>query len=236
MAQLQLKADQRKIFGRKVKKLRAEGQIPAHVFGHGIKTVHISVPVGNFRKLYDEAGETTIVNLQVGDGEKRPVLIRGVQTNPVTDNILHVDFYQVKLTEKVKVAVPVEIIGESKAVEQKLGILLQPLSEIEVEALPADLPESVKVDISKLEKLDDGVLVKDLAVGKGVTVLADPEETVIKIGELVTREAEEILAEVEAEREAAATQAAEEAPPAEVTPAEKAAQEPPEEKPAEEKA
>ena len=236
MAQLQLKADQRKIFGRKVKKLRAEGQIPAHVFGHGIKTVHISVPVGNFRKLYDEAGETTIVNLQVGDGEKRPVLIRGVQTNPVTDNILHVDFYQVKLTEKVKVAVPVEIIGESKAVEQKLGILLQPLSEIEVEALPADLPESVKVDISKLEKLDDGVLVKDLAVGKGVTVLADPEETVVKIGELVTRETEEILAEVEAEREAAATQAAEEAPPAEVTPAEKAAQEPPEEKPAEEKA
>ncbi len=200
MTSVTLKAQLRDVFGRrKVKKLRQQGIVPGHVFGHGVKTIAVQVAEKEFQKAEKIAGETGIVNLQI-DSESRPVLIRSFQVDPVTDQVLHIDFYQVNLKEKVKVRVPVEVVGESPAVESKQGVLLTPLTEIEVEALPTDLPEAIKVDISKLEKLDDAILVKDLNVGDKVTILADPDETVVKIGELVTKETEEILAEEAAER------------------------------------
>lgn len=201
---LVLSAFPRTIFGRKVKKLREQGLIPAHVFGHKIKTIHVQVNENEFVKIEKAAGEATIINLKT-NGELRPVLIRNIQTDPVTDKILHIDFYQVNLKEKVRIKIPIEIVGESPAVESKQGVLLTPLSEIEIEALPTNLPDSVKVDISKLEKLDDAILVKDLKLPAEVEILEDKEETVVKIGELVTKEAEEILAEEAAERAATET-------------------------------
>lgn len=231
MAELTLSAKPREILGRKVKTLRKEGLVPAHVFGHNVKTIHVSVAENDFEEILAEAGETTIVNLKT-DGQKRPVLIRGVQTHPVTDKILHVDFYQVSLKEKVKVEVPLEIVGESGAVEKKLGVLLTPVLELEVEALPQDLPEKIEVDITGLENVGDAIHAKDLKVDKAkIELLADPELVVTNIGELVTREAEEILAEEEAERaEAVAEEAAEE----EVAEEEKAPEEKLEEKAEEE--
>lgn len=233
MAELTLSAKLREILGRKVKTLRKEGLVPAHVFGHNVKTIHVSVTQNDFEEILAEAGETTIVNLKT-NGEKRPVLIRGVQTHPVTDKILHIDFYQVSLKEKVKVEVPLEIVGESSAVEKKLGVLLTPVLELEVEALPQDLPEKIEVDIAKLENVGDAIHVKDLKVDKAkVELQADPELVVANIGELVTKEAEEILAEEEAERaEAAAEEVAEEAVAAEE---EEKAEEKAAEAPAEEK-
>lgn len=234
MADVKLKAEKRTILGRKVKTLRTQGLVPAHIFGHNVKTLHISVPFKEFAKVLREAGETTIIDLAI-DGEKKPVLIRGVQTHPVTDQILHVDFYQVSLKEKVKVAVPLEFIGESAAVEKALGVLLPQLQELEIEALPTNLPEKIEVDVSKLENVGDAIHVKDLKINREkIEVLTDSELVVVNIGESVTKEAEEILAEEEAEREAAAEEkAAEEAAEA---PAEEAPPTGEEEKAPEEKA
>ena len=208
MEQIPLSAQKRTVLGRKVKKIREEGLIPGHVFGHKVKTIHVQVKKGEFSKVFEEVGETGIVNLAV-DGEKRPVLIRNLQVHPVTDKPLHIDFYQVNLAEKVKVDVPLEVIGESPAVEKKVGLLLTPVSEVEVEALPADLPEKIEIDISKLENVGDEIKVKDLAVDKSkVEILSDEELVVVQIGELVTKEMEEVEAEIEAEQAEAVAEAA----------------------------
>ena len=228
-------AKQRKIFGKKVKILRKEGSIPAHVFGHNVKTVHISVDAKNFGKVYEEKGETGLINLKIDSTPSRQVLIKGVQTHPLTSQFLHVDFYQVSLKEKVKVEIPLEFISEAPAVEKKIGLLLTPVEVLEIEALPQDLPEKIEVDVSKLENVGDQVVVGDLKVDrKKIEVLADSGLVVANIGELVTKEAEEILAEEEKEKEEAAAEVAEVAP--KEAPTEEAVEgKPTEETPSEEK-
>lgn len=209
MEQVPLIAQKRTVLGRKVKTLRRDGIIPAHIFGHKVKTVHVQVKGNDFAKVFEKVGETGIVDLAV-DREKRPVLVRNVQYHAVTSDVLHIDFYQVNLQEKVRVNVPLEIIGEAPAVEKKIGLLLTPVSELEIEALPMDLPESIEVDISKLAGIGDEVKVKDLKVDKSkIEVHTDEELVVVQIGELVTKEMEELEAQVEAEQAEAA--AAEEA-------------------------
>lgn len=208
MEQITLSAQKRTVLGRKVKSLRREGIIPAHIFGHKVKTEHIQVKANDFKKVFEKAGETGIISLAV-DSEKRPVLVRSIQVHPLTEETLHIDFYQVNLSEKVKVNVPLEIVGESPAVEKKVGLLLTPVSEVEVEALPSDLPENIEVDITKLESIGDEIRVKDLKVDRSkIEVLADEELVVVAIGELVTKEMEALEAEVEAEQAEAAAEAA----------------------------
>ena len=207
MKVIDLKAEKRTVLGKKVKTLRKEGLIPAHIFGKGLKTLHVSVRDRDFLKVFDEAGETGIVNIKVDSGE-HPVLIRNVQEHPVTGKPLHIDFYQVNLKEKVAVNVPLEFEGEPAAVERKEGLLLMPISEIEIEALPADLPETIKVDVSKLEKIDATIHVKDLKIDKAkIEVLTDPEAIVATIGALVTKEMEEVEKEIETEQAEAAAEA-----------------------------
>lgn len=212
MEQTPLIAEKRTVLGRKVRKLRREGLVPAHVFGHKIKTEHLQVKEADFKKVYDKVGETGIIALTVG-AEKKPVLVRNVQIHPVTDDTLHIDFYQVNLSEKVKVNVPLEIVGESPAVEKKIGLLLTPVSEVEVEALPADLPENIEIDISKLVGIGDEIKVKDLKVDRTkIEVHTDEDLVVAQIGELVTKEMEALEAEVEAEQAEAVADAAAEVP------------------------
>ncbi len=238
MEQTPLSAQKRTVLGRKVKQLRKDGIIPAHVFGHKVKTVHVQVKAGEFHKVFEKAGETGIISLSV-DSEKRPVLIRNLQIHPVTDEPLHIDFYQVNLTEKVKVNVPLEIVGEAPAVEKKIGLLLTPVSEVEIEALPADLPENIEVDISNLSEIGNEIKVKDLKVDRSkVEVLTDEELVVAQIGELVTKEMEALEAEVEAEAAEAQAEAAEAPAEGEEKPegeaAEEGAEQKAEEKPSEE--
>lgn len=211
MEQTPLAAQKRTVLGRKVKTLRREGLIPAHVFGHKIKTIHVQVNASDFSKVFEKVGETGIIGLSV-DGEKRPVLVRNLQTHPVSDKLLHIDFYQVNLTEKVKVDVPIEVVGESPAVEKKIGLLLTPVSEIEIEALPTDIPEKIEVNVAKLEDVGDEIKVKDLVLDQAkIKIFADPELVLAQIGELVTREMEEVEAEIQAEQAEAAAEAAPEA-------------------------
>lgn len=207
MEQIPLIAQKRTILGRKVKTLRQQGFIPAHVFGHKVPTIHIQVKNAEFSKVFEQAGETGIIDLSVDD-KKRPVLVRNVQIHPVSDELLHIDFYQVNLAEKVKVNVPLEIVGEAPAIEKKIGLLLTPTSEVEIEALPADIPDSIQVDISKLENIGDEIKIKDLKIDKAkIEVHSDEELIVAQIGELVTKEMEAVEAEMAAEQAEAAAEA-----------------------------
>lgn len=202
MDKLNLTSQPREVTGRKVKKLRALGLVPAHVFGHEIKSENITVDEKEFKEIFHKAGETSIINLK-SDKTDYPVLVKGLHLDPVSLKILHVDFYKVNLAEKVKVSVPVEITGESPAVETKLGLLLTPVSEVEVEALPADLPEKIEINVESLKEVGDTITVGDLKLNDKIEVLSDSELVLASIGEFVTKEMEAVEAEAEAEAEAA---------------------------------
>lgn len=197
-----LVAEKRTILGKKVKHLRREGILPANMFGKGIKSTSLQLPLKDFEKVYNEVHETGLVDLTVG-GETHPVLIQNIHIQPITHTPLHADFFKVNLKEKVKASVPIIAVGEPKAVTDKIGVLLQPLSEVEIEALPADLPEHIEVNIEGLAQVGDSLTIADLKVPAGVEILAEPAEMIFRIDELVSEEAEELAAEEEAEAEAA---------------------------------
>ncbi len=184
MKKLEVKVQKRKTFGRKVKNLRTEGVVPANIFGKKIKSTALRISLKEFLDIFKEAGETGVVYLTIeGEKESRPVLISNVQKSPVFGDVLHVEFRQVDLTEKVEVAVPVELVGEAPAVD-KGGIVVHLLDEIKVEALPNDLPDKIEVDISGLEEIGKGITVKDLKINREkIKVLDDENQLVVQIEE-----------------------------------------------------
>ena len=185
----QLASEPRTVLGKKVKKLRREGLLPANVYGKGLPSTAIQVKMSDFQAVYKEVGETGLVDLKVG-ADSKPVLIKNLQMEFPLHTPLHVDFYQVNLKEKVKTMVPVVLTGEPKAVTDKLGLLLQTLAEVEIEALPAELPENIEVSVEHLAAVDDHILVEALKAPAGVTILTGADQDVAKIGELVVEEAE----------------------------------------------
>lgn len=199
MKRLKLAVEERKITGKKVKKLRREGILPGNVYGKNIKSISVQVKDKDFEKVYSEAGETGLVDIDL-KGKTIPVLIHNVQKDPIRKFYIHADFYKVDLTQKVKAMVPLVIIGQAKAVVDKLGLLLQPLSQIEVEALPEDLPEKIEVNVELLAKVEQQITVGEIQSPKGVTIITDPSQVVVKIGELISKEAQ---AQAEAEKAAA---------------------------------
>ncbi len=180
MTKIQLKAEKRKVKGRKVKTLRAKGILPANIYGKDVKSVSIQISSKEFRDIFKKAGETSIVEIALGS-ETRPVLISEVQVHPATDEVLHIDFRQVNLKEKVTAQIPVEVIGESPVEKSGMGTVVLLTRELEVEALPADLPEKFEVDASKLTEVDQAVKVSDLKVSGEVEIKADPEQIVVKV-------------------------------------------------------
>ena len=176
-----LKGEARKVLGRKIKNLRKEGVLPGNLYGKKVKSESVQVTLKDFEKVYKEVGETGLLTLQIGKSEK-PVLIHNVQTHPVTDEPIHVDFLQVDLKEKVTAEVPVELTGESPAEKQGLGTVVLMIDEIEVEALPGDLPEKFEIDKGTLTEVDQVVKVGDLKVDKSkVEVNVGEEEIVVKV-------------------------------------------------------
>lgn len=206
MKRQKLTVEKRKILGKKVKKLRKDGFLPANIYGKDVKSVSVQVKLKDFEKIYKEVGETGLLDIEV-DGEIRPVLIHNLQIEPVGRTPLHADFYQVNLKEKVKTMVPVIAIGEPKAVVDKVGTLLQTLSEVEVEALPEDLPEKIEINVEPMAVLDEQITIADIKAPKGVEILSDPSQVIVKIAELVSKEAEEQAAQEAAASEAAKTEA-----------------------------
>src|SRR3989344_1004392 len=195
MKAIKLIAQERLVRGKKVRELRRAGKLPVGLYGRKIESVSLAVPGGEFSQVYATAGETGLVELKYGDKTEH-VLIKEVQIDPISRQIVHAELQAVSLTEKIKASVAVEPVGESPAVRDKIGVLLQTLNEVEVEALPQDLPEKIGVRVEALVAVDDQVQVKDLKVPAGVEVLTDGEEIVVKIGEAVAEEtAKEIAAE-----------------------------------------
>lgn len=177
---LELKASPRQEFGKKTNKQRKAGQIPAVIYGHGVKSESLYVPVKDFSNIYKQAGESTLIGLDMA-GKKRNVLIHDLARDPLSEEIIHIDFYQVKMDEKIKAKVPLIFIGESPAVKNEGGVLVKNIQELEIEALPQDLPHHLEVDISGLTAFEDHILIKDLLVSGSVKILAEPEETIASV-------------------------------------------------------
>lgn len=207
MKRIKLKVEKRKVLGRKVKRLRKEGFLPVNLYGKGIQSQALQVPLADFEKVFKEAGETQLVELAF-DSTVHPVLIHNIQYEPRTGSFLHADFRKVDLKEEVKTMVPVVPLGEPKAVTDKVGLLLQLLSEVEIEALPTNLPEKIEVDVTGLEALDQQITVTDLKVPSSVKIVTDPSQVVFKVGELVTKEVEELVRQEEEAALAAKAEAA----------------------------
>ncbi|MBI3045999.1 MAG: 50S ribosomal protein L25 [Candidatus Harrisonbacteria bacterium] len=186
---MELSVQKRGKLGRGVKALRNDGLVPAELYGRGLENLHLSVPLKEFRKVFKAAGENTVVQVLL-EGKKHPVLIQDVSYDPVTDEMQSVDLYQVRMDEKLKVKVPMEFVGVAPAVKEKNGLLVKALQELEVEALPVDLPHHLTVDISKLADIGQSIYVKDLAVPAGVKVLVNPETVVVTATAKVTEEEE----------------------------------------------
>jgi large subunit ribosomal protein L25 len=181
MVKKTLKATERKISGRKVKVLRSQGIVPANVYGKKIKSLAVQVDAKEFKLLYAEVGETGLVDLEVGKDVK-PVLVHVVQKNPKTNDLIHIDFLQVDLKAKVTTQVPVEVTGESPAEKQGVGTVVQQMNEVEVEALPGDLPEKFEVNVENLSEVDQAIYVKDLKVDRSkVEIKTDAESIVVKV-------------------------------------------------------
>ncbi len=208
MDRLSLKAEERSVLGKKVKNLRLNGQLPGHVYGKDVSGENVLVTSSDFHKTFKQAGETGLIDLKIGAEKVRPVLIREVQYDVMTGEPIHVDFFQVNLKEKVKVPVPIELIGEvPEKVHLGEAIVLQTLNEVEVEALPTDLIEKLEVDISSLKEIDDAITVGQLTFDREkLTVSADPEEVVVKLAPAVSAETQELLEEQAAEQAAAAAE------------------------------
>ncbi len=167
---MDLAVTKREKFGKHTKALRKEGLIPAELYGHGVANLHLSVPVKEFAKVFKEAGESTVVTLLTEAG-KKPALIHEVVRDALTSEVAHVDFYEVRMDEKIKTHVPLVFTGEAPAVKEKAAILNKSMSEIEVEALPNDLPHEFTVNLALLTDIDKSVYVRDLVVPAGVKVL-----------------------------------------------------------------
>lgn len=197
---LGLKAQSRRVTGRKVKSLRKLGLLPANIFGKHIDSKAISVNQDEFRKIFTQAGTTALINLKVEDETKpRPVLIAVVQKHPVWGKIIHADFRQVDLAEKVTATVAIKLVGESPAVKDKGAVLVSVINEISIEALPADLPSQIEADVSSLAEFGNSIHVKDLSVDRNkVKILADEGETIVIVQE-PKEEVEEAPAPVPAE-------------------------------------
>ncbi|MEK7203517.1 MAG: 50S ribosomal protein L25 [Patescibacteria group bacterium] len=181
MDRIELQAQKRESVGKALNSLRKEGFLPSVVYGHNFEATPIQIKYKDFEKVFKMAGESTLINLKIGDKEE-PAVIKDIQKDPVSDKITHADFYRVNLKEKIKAKVPLIIVGESEAVRNG-GILVKTLIELEVEALPQDLPHELRVDISGLQNFGDHVLVKNILVSDKVKIEVNPEDIVVLVQE-----------------------------------------------------
>ena len=194
MDQIELEVTNREILGKKVRFLRRQGVTPVHVFGHGIESMALQCDTAKLQRVLAEAGKTRLINLKL-DNEKRPrtVVVREVQLEPRTGESLHVDFYQVRMAERVRVEVPIVLVGEAPALKSKESMLTQGLNTLSVECLPANIPASVEVDLASLTELDQVVRVEDIELDKEVAVLNDPELPVVRISLRHVEKVEEVV-------------------------------------------
>ena len=182
--------------------LRKAGKMPAVFYGKKEKSTPITISKADFKKVWKEAGESSVIDL-VGKNIEAEALIYDVDLDPVTDEPRHADFYVFEKGKKIEIAVPLEFTGVAPAVKDMGGTLVKVMREIEIEALPKDLPHNISVDISSLINFDSQILAKDIKLPPGVTLMVKPEEVVASVYETV-EEVEEVapvdLASIEVQK------------------------------------
>jgi large subunit ribosomal protein L25 len=167
--------------GKQNRQLRRDGLVPGVVYGHGDEAQAVSTEAKVLEKVYAEAGGNKIIGLKIDDAHQKNALIHDVQQDVRTGQLIHADFYLVRMDEKIKTEVPLHFIGESTAVYQQEGTLMRPQETVEIEALPADLPESLEVDISVLDDFSKTITAADLQIPADVELLTDPETLIAKV-------------------------------------------------------
>lgn len=221
MDNIELIAHKRDLLGKKVRFLRRKGITPVSLYGHGIESTSLQIETPALKKALAQAGKTSIIYLKVGSAKRQHMaIVRGIQRDPVKGELLHVDFYQVRMDQKLKIQVPLVLMGKAPAVKELGGILVQEMNSVEVECLPANMCHSIELDISNLVNLDQALHVKDLKVGEGITIVTGPEKVVAKIARLRIEVVEAVAApaaeaEAEAEEKGKEEAEAEEKAPAE---------------------
>jgi len=197
MDKIKLEVTSREILGKKVRHLRRQGITPVHLFGHSIESLALQCNTGEVERVLAQAGYTGLISLKL-DKEKKPraVVVREFDRDWRRGKLLHVDFYQVRMEEKIKLEVPVVLVGEAPALKFKDNMLGHELETLTVECLPAKIPASLEVDISSFTELGQAIRVKDIALDKDITVLNDPELVVVKISAQLVEKVEEELVEV----------------------------------------
>jgi large subunit ribosomal protein L25 len=220
MDDLKLQASKREILGKKTRFLRRQGITPAHLFGHGLESLTLQCDTPKLQRTIAHAGMTRLITLDIeGDKQHRSVFIREIQREPCSGEVLHVDFYQVRKTEKIKVDVPIILVGEAPAMKEKGRILTHSLTSLSVECLPDKLPPQIEVDLSPLEEIEQAIFVRDITLSPDITVITDPEQMVVKVSEARV-EVEEVVEEEVVAEEVAEEAVAEEAKEAEEKPEE----------------
>ncbi|MDA1010442.1 MAG: 50S ribosomal protein L25 [Chloroflexi bacterium] len=202
----------RSVAGKAVKKLRREGVLPASVYGRGLETVSVQLPYVVARDLMNTFGYNSLINLQIeGEAQPRPVVVKQVAQDPVSRQLWHLDFYQVDLNRKISGPVAVHFVDESPAVREQGGVLVIHADSLVVEALPADMPESLEVSLASLDEFDTYLYAKDITTAEGITIITDGDHLLAA----VTRprlavegdaDAEEAIAEGEQGEEGAASE------------------------------
>lgn len=188
MKSFTLQATKREIQGKKVAILREEKLIPAVLYGYEINSTPISVQYQPFQKIYREAGESSLIDLVVGDNAALKVLIHGVDTDPLSDRYIHIDFYRVNMTQKLTVRIPLAFIGESKAVKELGGILVKTIDEIEVRCLPDKLVSEISIDISPLATFDDAITIKDIVLPEGIELHEGSNDVIATVTQPISEE------------------------------------------------
>lgn len=180
MQHARIEAKTREISGRKTAALRMSGLVPAVMYGFETEPVNIELDRNAFVKVYDQAGESTLVDLEIS-GKMHPVLIAEIQRDPLTDFITHADFRRVDTKRKIEAEIPLKLVGIAPAVKELGGTLLQTLEEVEVMSLPDALVHEIEVDVTKLVTFDDVIRVKDIVVPAGIEIRSELDRAVASV-------------------------------------------------------
>ena len=182
MESIELETTRREMLGKEVKSLRRQGIMPVHLFGHGIESLALQCDATNLQQTLSRAGQTRLINIKIhGERKLRPVVVRGVQREPVRGGLLHVDFFQVSMKERVKINVPLILVGEAPILKSKDNMVVQELNTLAVECLPASIPGSLELDVSFLSEPEQVLRVKDIEIAEDITVQDDAEIVVVRV-------------------------------------------------------
>ena len=205
MKQDELKVNTRDIKGKKVKSLRHEGIIPINLYGPNMESISLQAGTDVLRRLINKVGRNALISLKIeGDKKTKQVMLRDVQRDALNGKLLHIDLFQVDMSHKLRVDVPILFVGESSAAKSKRGMLIENLTSLHIEALPADIPQHIEVDLSVLVEMDQAIHIRDLKADSKVVILNDPDQVIAKVMEAKIEVEPVVVTEVPEEGEEAA--------------------------------